>query len=115
MRRGTAGSACADIASADMSAPGQNVVWLQSVDPIYADFAVTESRLRPDQDGLKVQAGSTPIPAEFKGKVDDDRCRMSESSRMITVRAKIDNPDGRLLPGMYADVPVDRRVPRRKS
>ena len=31
---------------------------------------------------------------------------------MITVRAKIDNPDGRLLPGMYANVLVDAGAPQ---
>ena len=31
---------------------------------------------------------------------------------MITVRAKLDNPDGRLVPGMYADVLVEAGAPR---
>ena len=31
---------------------------------------------------------------------------------MITVRAKIDNPDGRLVPGMYADVLVTAGAPQ---
>ncbi len=30
---------------------------------------------------------------------------------MITVRAKLGNPDGKLLPGMYANVLVDAGTP----
>jgi multidrug efflux pump subunit AcrA (membrane-fusion protein) len=31
---------------------------------------------------------------------------------MITVRAKLENPDGRLLPGMYANVLVEAGAPK---
>jgi membrane fusion protein, multidrug efflux system len=38
--------------------------------------------------------------------------RMSDVSRLITVRAKIANPDSKLLPGMYANVMVDDGKPK---
>ncbi|MGE3831075.1 MAG: efflux RND transporter periplasmic adaptor subunit, partial [Parvibaculaceae bacterium] len=40
------------------------------------------------------------------GEVMTTDARMSAQSRTITVRAKIDNADGRLVPGMYADITV---------
>lgn len=94
-------------------APGQKVVWLQKVDPIYADFDVTEEDYGRVTDGLKVTARFNAWPdARFKGTVTTTDSRMSESSRMITVRAKLDNPDGRLLPGMYANVLVEAGAPQ---
>jgi membrane fusion protein, multidrug efflux system len=94
-------------------APGQTIVWLQKVDPIYADFDVTEEDYGRIADGLKVTARFNAWPdAQFKGAVTTTDARMSESSRMITVRAKLDNPDGRLLPGMYANVLVEAGVPQ---
>jgi membrane fusion protein (multidrug efflux system) len=93
-------------------APGQTIVWLQKVDPIYADFDVTEEDYGRISDGLKVTARFNAWPdAEFKGTVTTTDARMSESSRMITVRAKLDNPEGRLLPGMYANVLVEAGAP----
>ena len=94
-------------------APGQKVVWLQKVDPIYADFDVTEEDYGRIADGLKVTARFNAWPdAQFKGTVTTTDSRMSDSSRMITVRAKLDNPDGRLLPGMYANVLVEAGAPQ---
>lgn len=88
-------------------APGQNVVWMQSVDPIYADFTVTEADFGRIKIGQEVEARISTYPGEtFKGKVKTTDARVSETSRMITVRGEIENPQGRLVPGMYADVTV---------
>jgi membrane fusion protein (multidrug efflux system) len=96
-----------DVAVGKYVAAGQNVVWMQSVDPIYADFTVTEADFGKIKIGQEVQAKFSTYPGEvFKGKVKTTDARVSESSRMITVRAEIENPDGRLMPGMYAEVTV---------
>jgi membrane fusion protein (multidrug efflux system) len=83
------------------------VVWMQSVDPIFADFTVTEADFGKIKIGQEVSAKVSTYPGEaFKGKVRTTDARVSESSRMVTVRAEMENPDGRLVPGMYADVTV---------
>lgn len=93
-------------------APGQKIVWLQKVDPIYADFSVTELDYARISKGLPVTARFSAWPGEtFKGEIEMADSRTSGESRMITVRAKIANPDGKLLPGMYADVLVDEGKP----
>jgi membrane fusion protein (multidrug efflux system) len=43
----------------------------------------------------------------FSGEVMTTDAKISDASRMITVRARIPNPDGKLLPGMYANITVD--------
>lgn len=96
-----------DVAVGKYVAAGQNVVWMQSVDPIYADFTVTEAEFGKIKIGQEVQAKISTYPGEtFRGKVKTTDSRVSESSRMITIRGEIENPEGRLVPGMYADVTV---------
>jgi membrane fusion protein (multidrug efflux system) len=96
-----------DVAVGKYVAPGQNVVWMQSVDPIYADFTVTEADFGKIKIGQEVQAKISTYPGEtFKGKVKTTDSRVSEASRMITIRGEIENAEGRLVPGMYADVTV---------
>jgi membrane fusion protein (multidrug efflux system) len=96
-----------DVAVGKYVAAGQTLIWLQSVDPIYADFTVTESDFGRIKVGQKVNAKFSAYPEDnFSGEVTTTDARVSASSRMITVRAKIANADGRLVPGMYADVTV---------
>ncbi|MFN0190633.1 MAG: efflux RND transporter periplasmic adaptor subunit [Aestuariivirga sp.] len=94
-------------------APGQKVVWLQKVEPIYVDFSVAEEDYGRISDGQKVTARFTAWPDQvFSGTVKTTDARMSEASRMITVRAAFDNPDGKLVPGMYANVAVESGEPQ---
>lgn len=93
-------------------APGQKMVWLQKIDPIYADFTVTELDYARIVKGLAVTARFSAWPdAAFKGEIETIDPRTSGESRMITVRARIANPEGKLLPGMYANVLVDEGQP----
>ena len=94
-------------------APGQKIVWLQKIDPIYADFTVTEADYGRIKEGLPVTAQFNAWPGQsFKGEIATTDARMSDQTRMITVRAKLDNPDRKLLPGMYANVMVDAGSPQ---
>lgn len=95
-------------------AAGQTIVWLQKVDPIYADFQVSEEDFGRIRDGLKVEAEFSAYPGEkFDGEIITRDARVSDANRMITVRAKISNPDGKLVPGMYANVKVETGAPEK--
>lgn len=97
-----------DIALGSYLAPGQKIVWLQKIDPIFIDFPVTESDYGRLAMGEKVTATFNAFPGEsFTGKIVTSDARVSGTSRMITLRAELPNPDGKLVPGMYADVRVD--------
>ena len=50
-------------------------------------------------------------PQLFVGKIVTTDARLSDSNRMIMVRAEIPNPDKKLVPGMYANVTVDAGTP----
>lgn len=89
-------------------APGQSIVWLQKIDPIYADFTVTEADYGRISPGQKVTARFNAYPGEiFSGTIVTTDARVSDTNRMITVRAELANPDKTLVPGMYASVLVD--------
>jgi membrane fusion protein, multidrug efflux system len=94
-------------------APGQKIVSLEKLDPIYADFTITEADYGRIAIGQVVNARFNAWPADtFTGEIVTTGGRMSDASRLITVRAKIANPDRRLLPGMYANVLVDDGKPK---
>ncbi len=94
-------------------APGQKLVWLQKTDPIYVDFTVTEADYSKVQPKQSVAAQFNAWPGEkFEGEIVTNSGRLSDASRLLTVRAKIANPDGKLLPGMYANVLVITGAPQ---
>ncbi len=93
-------------------APGQKVTWLQKTDDIFADFAVTEADFGRIKNGQKVQARFAAWPDQvFGGEIITSDARVSDASRTITVRAKLPNAEGKLLPGMYANVDVEAGEP----
>lgn len=93
-------------------APGQKITWLQKTDDIYADFAVTEADFGRMKTGQKVTARFAAWPDQvFSGEIVTSDARVSDASRTITVRAKLPNADGKLLPGMYANVDVEAGDP----
>lgn len=101
-----------EISVGSFVAPGQKITWLQKTNPVFADFTVTEADFAKIKEGEVVRTSFTSFPGEeFKGAVSTLDSRVSDSSRMITVRATFDNPDSKLLPGMYADVVVDAGQP----
>ena len=84
----------------------------QKIDPIYADFTVTEADYGRISEGQKITATFNAYPDQnFTGEIVTTDARVSDASRMITVRASIANQDGKLVPGMYANVLVDSGSP----
>jgi len=102
-----------DIAVGSFLAPGQRIVWLQKIDPIFVDFTVTEADFGRIAMGQKVSATFNAYPGEvFTGQITTTDARVSDTNRMITVRAEIENPEKKLVPGMYAGVLVDVGAPQ---
>ena len=87
--------------------PGQNLVWLQSLDPIWVDFPVAEGEVGDFKVGAKIELSvDTYEDRLFKGEVEAFDARLSKDSRTLMVRGTFDNPDRKLLPGMFAQVAV---------
>jgi membrane fusion protein (multidrug efflux system) len=87
--------------------PGQALVWLESLDPIWIDFPIPEGEIAKVNvgSGLEVTVDAYPDQV-FKGEVEAFDARVNKDSRTLTVRGRLPNPDRRLLPGMFANAAV---------
>ncbi len=86
---------------------GDPLVWLQALDPIWIDFPVPEGDVGKLKKGAPVELSVNAYPKEvFKGEIEAFDARVAEDTRTLMVRARLPNPDHKLLPGMFANVKV---------
>jgi membrane fusion protein, multidrug efflux system len=89
--------------------PGTVITTLDDTSVIKLDFSVPEVFLAMLQEGLEISARTSAYPdIEFKGKVSSIDSRLDPVSRSIVVRARIDNKEGQLKPGMFMTVKLMR-------
>ncbi len=89
------------------AAVGTPLATLTRLDPIYADFPVTEEALATIAVGQDVAMTVGAVPGRtFSGKVKAIDARVSAESRNVTIRAEFPNLDRKLLPGMFANIVV---------
>jgi membrane fusion protein (multidrug efflux system) len=94
-------------------AAGTTLVTLQALDPMLVDFYLPQQALGEIKPGGKVTVTVDAYPGKsFTGTVAAVNSKVDSSSRMLQVRATIANPDGALLPGMFATVSVDTGQPQ---
>ena len=87
---------------------GTTVVTLQALDPIFLDFYLPQQALDQARIGQPVIAHvDTYKDQAFHGKIIAINPQVDPSSRNVQVRASLDNPDHRLLPGMFATLDID--------
>jgi membrane fusion protein (multidrug efflux system) len=88
-------------------APGSPIASLQSVSPIHADFWLPQQALAELRTGQKVRLRADPFPgADWNGTITTVNPEVDVTTRNVRVRATFPNPDGRLRPGMFANVEV---------
>jgi membrane fusion protein (multidrug efflux system) len=89
--------------------PGGVITTLDDLSVVKLDFAVPELFLSSLKPGLTIEAQSNAYPnATFKGRVDSVDTRVDPTTRSIVVRARIDNRDNRLRPGMFMTLQLRR-------
>lgn len=88
--------------------PGDKIVTLQSLDPIYVDFYVPQQMIGQLATGQTVSIVSDSFPDKiFSGTVTTIDPKVDPATRNIQVEATIANPDYQLLPGMFAKTEVN--------
>ena len=87
--------------------PGTSVVTLQDLETMRADFTVPEQRLSQLSIGQPVRLTVEGDENELTGEVLGIDPKVDPSSRLVSVRAAIENPDERLTPGQFARIYVD--------
>jgi membrane fusion protein (multidrug efflux system) len=86
---------------------GTTVVTLQALDPMFLDFYLPQQALGQIGVGQAVSVTVDAYPNKtFTGKVSSMNSKVDTSSRMLQIRASFANPDGALLPGMFATASV---------
>lgn len=89
--------------------PSTVITTLDDTSVIKLDFSVPEALLAQVREGLEIRARTTAYADEtFTGKVSSIDSRLDPVSRAVLVRARIDNRDGRLKPGMLMTVTLVR-------
>ncbi len=85
--------------------PGTLVASLQSVNPIYVEFSLPQQALGDVKVGQKVRMTTDTFPgSSWEGEVTVINPEVDVATRNVRFRATIANPDGRLTPGMFANV-----------
>ncbi len=87
--------------------PGDKIVTLQALDPIYVDFYLPQQSLKKIKKGMTITLNSDSYPSKkFTGKITTINPIIDVATRNVQVEATIDNPNLLLLPGMFATVEV---------
>jgi membrane fusion protein (multidrug efflux system) len=87
--------------------PGAIIASLQQLDPLYVDFYLPQGQLQEVKLGQTVTVRTDAFDQEtFSGTITAINARVETETRNILVRATLQNPDKKLLPGMFANVSI---------
>jgi len=86
---------------------GDQIVPLQSLEPVYVDFALPQQRLAELSTGLEVNMHTDAFPGRvFRGTLTAINSAVDVATRNVTLQATFPNSDHMLRPGMFAKVDV---------
>ncbi|AZZ92363.1 efflux RND transporter periplasmic adaptor subunit [Hahella sp. KA22] len=84
---------------------GTPVVSLQALNPVYVEFSLSQRRLGELAEGLKVEVVTDAYPDQkFVGKITAFNPDVDPNTRNVRVQATLDNPEGKLRPGMFVAI-----------
>jgi membrane fusion protein (multidrug efflux system) len=102
---GTIGIRQVDIG--DYVATGTMIATLQDLSSLYVDFFVPEQSVPKIAIGQPIEIIVAAYPSQtFPGTISAINPKLESSTRNMQVRATLANPDGKLLPGMFASLQV---------
>jgi len=88
--------------------PGDKIVTLQTIDPIYVDFNLPQKQIGSLQVGQVVNVASDGFAGvSFPGKITAISPKVDTNTRNVVVEATLANPKRQLLPGMFANASVE--------
>lgn len=86
---------------------GATIGTLQALDTIFVDFFLPQQALATLKSGQKVTLETDAYPAQkFTGTITVINPKIDTNTRNVLVRATLNNPAHKLLPGMYVTVAV---------
>jgi membrane fusion protein (multidrug efflux system) len=89
-------------------AGGDQLVTLQSLNPIYVNFGVPQQSAGNIPVGrvVRIRENDQDAGREWVGRVSAVDSRVDEATRNIQIQATLANPEGRLRPGMFVQAEV---------
>ncbi|WP_142846862.1 efflux RND transporter periplasmic adaptor subunit [Telmatospirillum sp. J64-1] len=87
--------------------PGALVATLQDLDVMRVDFTVPEQLAGSLRIGQTASFGSGTGKMDYRGHIIGIEPRVDPQTRLVAVRAELDNREGTLLPGQFVHVRVD--------
>jgi len=88
--------------------PGDKIVTLQTIDPIYIDFSLPQKQVNGLSIGQVVNASTDAVPGtNFPGRLTAISPKVDPATRNVVVEATFQNPKRQLLPGMFANAAVE--------
>jgi membrane fusion protein, multidrug efflux system len=86
---------------------GDEIVSLQSLDPIYVNFLLPQQRLARVYPGLAIRLTNDAFSGQkISGKITAVNPQVDAATRNIRIQATVENPAELLRPGMYVNVSV---------
>lgn len=85
---------------------GDLVIPLQSLDPIFVEFNISQQRLASLAVDQVVRIEAAGVEGPVEGRITAINPVLDEVSRTVRVQATVPNPEERLRAGMFADVVV---------
>jgi RND family efflux transporter MFP subunit len=90
--------------------PGTELMTIVDLDPIKVEVSVLEAELGYLTEGRRATVTFTAFPGEtFMGRIETINPVVDPEERAGRVTVLLANPDGRIKPGMYAEVALDAR------
>jgi membrane fusion protein (multidrug efflux system) len=88
-------------------APGTAIVTLQKLDPMDVDFTVPQNQIDLIKIGMKASLQTSAAPGKtFDATVTAIEPQVDTNTRNLKVRARVPNPKGDLLPGVFATLRI---------
>ena len=87
--------------------PGTVYATLQDLDNMRVDFSMPEQQIRLIRIGMPLTVSSEVGDTRLRGQIVAIEPRIDPNSRLVTVRAEVDNPNGELNPGQFLQVRVE--------
>ncbi|NKC02794.1 efflux RND transporter periplasmic adaptor subunit [Ochrobactrum haematophilum] len=87
--------------------PGTVIATLQDTNMMRIDFTVPEQSLTSIKLGQTVKVGSTAEKLDFTGTIVGIDPKIDPTTRLVSVRAEVKNPDHKLTPGQFVQVRVE--------
>lgn len=86
---------------------GQNIVNLQTVDPLRVDFSISEAYISKVAVGQAVLLHTDAYPQKtFTGKIEAIESLINSNNRTLNIRAIVPNKSGELIPGAFVEVTI---------